>query len=130
MAFSASPFKSQKMSFCQFCEELYMFAIRWKCINCNLFFCQLCNKRIHSKCKSSTDHEVINLNDCGREEAIQTTRKVDLRRLTCAQHSDEICLLHCKTCNRPVCSDCLTGYHQNHQYSKLDIVYQKNLKVI
>ncbi|XP_071172252.1 E3 ubiquitin-protein ligase TRIM71-like [Mytilus edulis] len=50
--------------------------------------------------------------------------------MACAQHSDENCLLHCKTCNRPVCSDCLIGDHQNHQYSKLDIVYQKNLKVL
>ncbi|CAC5415067.1 TRIM45 [Mytilus coruscus] len=128
MAFSTSTLKSQNISFCQFCEESS--DIKWKCINCDLFLCQLCHSRIHSKSKSSTDHEVIELKDCGSEVEIENTRKVDLTRMTCAQYSDEKCLLHCKNCDRPVCSDCLTQDHQNHKYSKQNRVYKKKLKVI
>ncbi|XP_063442814.1 E3 ubiquitin-protein ligase TRIM45-like [Mytilus trossulus] len=129
MAFSTSLFESQKKSVCQFCEESS--DIKWKCINCDLFLCQLCHSRIHSKSKSSTDHTVIKLRDYRREIAkTETTRKVDLTRMTCEQHSDEKCLLHCKTCDKPVCSDCLVGDHQNHQYGRLDIVYERKLQVI
>ena len=127
MALSTFTRKLKNISVCQFCEEFY---IKWKCINCDLLLCQLCHSRIHSKSKSSTDHKVIEHKDCESEDALEITRQVDLTRMACKQHSDETCLLHCNNCDRPVCSECLIGDHQNHKYSKLDIVYQKKLKVI
>ncbi|XP_063442813.1 E3 ubiquitin-protein ligase TRIM45-like [Mytilus trossulus] len=128
MAFSTSTRKQKNISVCQFCEE--SICIKWKCINCDLFLCELCNSRIHSKSKSSKDHKVIERKDFESEKALETTRQVDLTRMACTQHNDETCLLYCNNCDRPVCSECLIGDHQNHKYSRLDIVYERKLKVI
>ena len=128
MACFNSTLKAQTISVCQFCEECS--EIKWKCINCDLLLCQFCTTRIHSKSKSSTEHEIINLRDCVTEFVLDKTRKVDLKKMTCAQHSNEKCVLHCKNCNMPVCCDCLIGDHHNHTYSKLDKVYKENIEDI
>ncbi|CAC5411527.1 unnamed protein product [Mytilus coruscus] len=78
MAFPHSNDKAQNPALCQFCEESN---IKWKCINCDLFLCQLCNSRIHNKSKASKDHTIINLKDCGTEETKSTILKVDLQNM-------------------------------------------------
>ncbi|CAC5370770.1 TRIM45 [Mytilus coruscus] len=119
--------KAQTISVCHFCEKS---SIKWKCINCNLLLCQLCNRRIHSKIALSKEHYVTNLEDCGNRGAVETSRKVDLNKLPCTIHSDQKCVLFCKDCDRPVCSDCLIEGHQRHKYCKLDQIYDKKLKII
>ncbi|XP_052073389.1 E3 ubiquitin-protein ligase TRIM33-like [Mytilus californianus] len=123
MAFSQSIGKAQTPAMCQFCEESP--EIKWKCINCELFLCNLCCSKIHSKSKASMDHEIINLKDIDTENFAKTMRKVDLQNLQCTIHSNQKCFIYCKDCSEPVCSKCLTETHKMHDYREIDEVYNK-----
>lgn len=59
---------------CEFCEESI---VKWKCINCKLFLCDLCKSRIHSKIESYAQHYVINFKDLGNDRVKNdTTEKI------------------------------------------------------
>ncbi|XP_071181482.1 tripartite motif-containing protein 54-like [Mytilus edulis] len=125
MAFSQSTGKAQTPALCQFCEESP--EIKWKCINCELFLCNLCCSKIHSKSKASMKHEIINLKDIDIENFAKSMRKVDLQNLICTVHSNQKCIIYCKDCNEPVCSKCLTETHKMHDYKDLDEVYNNSI---
>lgn len=120
MAFLKSIEKAQIPALCQFCEES---KIKWKCIDCDLFLCQLCTTRIHSKIKASNGHTRINLKECGTEDATNTMRKVDLQNMQCETHSEQKCWVYCNDCRIPICSDCSTDTHQKHKVGKLKEVF-------
>ncbi|VDI53203.1 Hypothetical predicted protein [Mytilus galloprovincialis] len=122
---------AQTNSVCQFCKE--SFEIKWKCINCNLFLCKLCNSRIHSNIALLKDHIAINLEDCGSEYDFEISRKLDLTKQSCSIHSEEKCVLYCNDCDRSVCSDCVIQDHKNqdyHDFCKMNHIYDKKLKMI
>lgn len=73
---------SQTPAKCQFCEDST--DIYCKCINCDVFLCQICAIRNHSKCRSLQAHIIINLQDYGSEEVAATQRPVDLDHMTCS----------------------------------------------
>ncbi|XP_063427021.1 uncharacterized protein LOC134710575 [Mytilus trossulus] len=121
MAFSQPTDETQTPAVCQLCEESS--DIKWKCINCDVFMCQLCTTKIHTKLKSTDQHELINLKDFGSEDVAKAIRKVDLRTMPCTDHSDQICCAFCTDCDQPVCIDCLIDSHKKHEYTKLNEVY-------
>ncbi|VDI72195.1 Hypothetical predicted protein [Mytilus galloprovincialis] len=79
-------------------------------------------KKIHSKLKSTDQHELINLKDFGSEDVAKAIRKVDLRTMSCTIHTDQICCAFCTDCDQPVCMDCLIDSHKKHEYTKLNEV--------
>ncbi|XP_063412564.1 tripartite motif-containing protein 54-like [Mytilus trossulus] len=121
MAFSQSIGKAQTPAVCQFCEEST--EIKWKCINCELFLCQLCSSKIHSKSKASMEHEIINLKDIETVDFANTMRQVDLKNMQCTIHSKEKCVIYCKDCSEPACLKCMIEVHQKREYKALDEVY-------
>ncbi|XP_071154817.1 E3 ubiquitin-protein ligase TRIM71-like [Mytilus edulis] len=121
MAFSQSVGKAQTSTVCQFCEESP--EIKWKCVNCELFLCNLCCSKIHSKSKASMEHEIINLKDFGTEDYIMSVRKVDLDNIECTKHTKRKCIVYCKDCHSPACSKCLPETHKMHDYNAIDEVY-------
>ncbi|XP_052079236.1 tripartite motif-containing protein 45-like [Mytilus californianus] len=124
MEFSQSlPGKAQTPAACQFCEELK--EIKWKCINCELFLCQLCCSKIHNKIKASMEHEIINLKDFETVDLATSVRKVDLENMVCTIHDNQKCFVFCKDCSEPSCSKCLRETHKLHDYKALDEVYKE-----
>ncbi|XP_052079249.1 tripartite motif-containing protein 45-like [Mytilus californianus] len=123
MAFSQSIGKAQTPAVCQFCEELK--EIKWKCINCELFLCQLCCSKIHSKIKASMEHEIINLKDFEKEDFATSVRKVDLENMECKIHPKQKCFVFCKDCSEPSCSKCLMETHKLHDYKAIDEEYKE-----
>ncbi|CAC5381595.1 unnamed protein product [Mytilus coruscus] len=121
MAFSQSVGIAQTPTVCQFCEESP--EIKWKCVNCELFLCNLCCSKIHSKIKASMEHEIINLKEFGTENFIKSVRKVDLDNMECIMHTKRKCIVYCKDCHKPACSKCLTETHKMHDYNAIDEVY-------
>ncbi|XP_071160541.1 E3 ubiquitin-protein ligase TRIM71-like [Mytilus edulis] len=121
MAFSHPTDEAQTPAMCQFCEESS--DIKWKCINCDVFMCQLCTTKIHTKLKSTDHHELINLKDYGSEDVAKAIRKVDLKTMSCTSHTDQICCAFCTDCDQPVCVDCLIDSHKKHECTKLNEVY-------
>ncbi|VDI45725.1 Hypothetical predicted protein [Mytilus galloprovincialis] len=127
MAFPHSNDEAQIPALCQFCEESN---IKWKCINCDLFLCQLCNSRIHNKSKASKDHTIINLKDCGTAETKSTILTVDLQNMPCTIHSEIKCWVYCNNCAHPICADCSIESHQKHEYKQLDAVFNAIISAI
>ncbi|CAC5396098.1 unnamed protein product [Mytilus coruscus] len=123
MAFSQSIGKAQTPAMCQFCEESK--EIKWKCINCELFLCQLCCSKIHSKIKASMKHEIINLKDFEKEDFATLVRKVDLENMECTIHPKQKCFVFCKDCSEPSCSKCLMETHKLHDYKAIDEEYKE-----
>ncbi|XP_052091933.1 E3 ubiquitin-protein ligase TRIM33-like [Mytilus californianus] len=123
MAFSQSIGKAQTPAVCQFCEESQ--DIKWKCINCELFLCQLCCSKIHSKIKASMEHEIINLKDFEKEDFATSVRKVDLENMVCTIHDKQKCYIFCKDCSEPSCSKCLMETHKLHDYKAIDEEYKE-----
>ena len=128
MAFSKLVQKAQNFAVCQFCEEST--DIKWKCINCDLFLCQLCNSSIHTKSESLAEHTRINLNECGTEVATDAIRKVDLQKLPCSDHNEHKCVVYCTDCERPICSQCLVKSHKNHEFGELQEIYKDKISDI
>ena len=121
MAFYQAIGKAQTPALCQFCGESP--DIKWKCINCELFLCQVCCSKIHSKIKASMEHEIINLKDFEMEDFVTSIRKVDLENTVCTIHGKQKCFVFCKDCSQPACSKCLKETHKLHDYEALDEVY-------
>ena len=128
MAFSQAVGIAQTSTVCQFCEESP--EIKWKCVNCELFLCNLCCSKIHSKSKASMEHEIINLKDFGTENFIMSVRKVDLDNMECTTHTKRKCIVYCKDCHSPACSKCLTETHKMHDYNAIDEVYSDIISTI
>ena len=127
MAVSQSTEKAQNMALCQFCEES---TIQWKCINCGLFLCQFCCSKIHRKIKTSQEHSIINLKDCGTKESIAIIQKVDLENMPCTIHSERKCWVYCTDCCDPICAECSTESHKKHEYKKLHEVFDSMISNI
>ncbi|XP_063431640.1 E3 ubiquitin-protein ligase TRIM71-like [Mytilus trossulus] len=112
---------AQTPAVCQFCEESP--EIKWKCINCELFLCQLCSSKIHSKSKASMEHEIINLKYFEAEDLATSVRKVNLENMLCSKHGKQKCFLYCNECRVPACSKCLMEPHKLHDFKPIDEVY-------
>ncbi|VDI61508.1 Hypothetical predicted protein [Mytilus galloprovincialis] len=122
MAFSQSIGKAQTPAVCQFCEEST--EIKWKCINCELFLCQLCCSKIHSKSKASMEHEIINLQDVETDNFATSMRKVDLDNMECTKHIKQKCFFYCNKCSEPACSECVVETHKLHDFKAIGEVYK------
>lgn len=112
---------------CQFCEETE--EIKWLCFHCDLYLCEICNKRIHSKQKRSQGHEVIALADLNPEEATDTRRKVDLEHLTCEVHKGQKCMSFCLDCHVTLCLTC-NEEHKDHNKKDMLKIYNEKLSEI
>ncbi|CAC5378967.1 unnamed protein product [Mytilus coruscus] len=117
--------EAQISAVCQFCETSR--EINWRCLNCDLFLCRICNSKIHSKIMSSVEHKIIHLDQCGTEETINNIRKLDLKQMKCTTHHDRTCFIFCKNCNQPICSSCILNIHQNHTFCEIDDAYEEKL---
>ncbi|XP_052079042.1 uncharacterized protein LOC127717442 [Mytilus californianus] len=122
MAFSQSIGKAQTPAVCQFCEEST--EIKWKCINCELFLCNLCSSKIHSKSKASMEHEIINLKDVETQNFATSMRKVDLDNMICSKHIQQRCFFYCNKCSEPACSKCVVETHKLHDFKDIGEVYK------
>lgn len=110
---------------CQFCET--SIEVELKCINCDLFLCSMCDKKIHTKIKSAIKHQKIDFNECGSAIDLEATRRMDLTRMMCTTHEDVTCSLYCSTCEQAICHTCVVGYHRNHILNELDNIYDAKI---
>lgn len=118
---------SQSVLHCQFCNQST--GIKWKCINCDLLLCSLCSYNIHSKQKSSKNHKIINIQECGTEEEAQLHRTVNLVNLTCGIHDGHRAVTYSKDCAAVICFKCSKGPHNNHNVEDILIAYETTARI-
>jgi len=99
---------------CGFCEEQP--ATR-RCMQCDGFLCQDCEKSTHAKGYFKS-HNIVDLGE-------ESPDALDFAsRMICNEHSEKLDF-YCIDCRTPVCSHCLIlGDHQKHQQTPLDQAYQ------
>ncbi|CAG2241612.1 unnamed protein product [Mytilus edulis] len=76
------------------------------CLDCEQYYCENC-KSLHKRQKLSTNHQFQHASELIPEG-----------KSRCSQHKEEFNLM-CNTCNVPVCTSCVTGKHNKHEFSKL-----------
>lgn len=101
--------------------------IKSKCINCDILMCNPCSLRIHSKCKSSREHLIVELTKFGKADVTETVRSVNLHTMPCTIHNVKTCCLYCTDCDHPICSSCVLQSHQPHTLCDIDDIYQTKL---
>ncbi|XP_063402708.1 uncharacterized protein LOC134686833 [Mytilus trossulus] len=107
MAFSQSLKRGQAPATCNFCEEETK--IKWKCINCDVLMCDKCKDKIHSKLKNSKDHNVIDIKEVGIHRG-----ELDFSDLKCMEHTGQSAVMFCTSCDRLVCTSCISKFHNGH----------------
>eukprot|EP00443_Scrippsiella_acuminata_P070623 CAMPEP_0115476932 /NCGR_PEP_ID=MMETSP0271-20121206/55404_1 /TAXON_ID=71861 /ORGANISM="Scrippsiella trochoidea, Strain CCMP3099" /LENGTH=429 /DNA_ID=CAMNT_0002904385 /DNA_START=98 /DNA_END=1383 /DNA_ORIENTATION=- len=104
---------------CGFCEE--KLATR-RCVQCDGFLCEECEKTSHSKgfFKSHTvvdwraDDRKLDKNSADGSNDFSS-------KMLCEEHTGEKLTFYCMECRRPVCSHCLIlGEHKGHGQCPID----------
>ncbi|XP_063407247.1 transcription intermediary factor 1-beta-like isoform X2 [Mytilus trossulus] len=75
------------------------------CIDCEEYYCENC-KLLHNRQKLSRNHQFQKASDLIPEG-----------KSKCIEHEEELTLL-CNTCNVLACTNCVTGNHYGHKFSK------------
>ncbi|VDH96988.1 Hypothetical predicted protein [Mytilus galloprovincialis] len=120
MAFSQSLKRGQAPATCNFCEEDTK--IKWKCINCDVLMCAKCKDKIHAKLKNSKDHNVIDIKEVGIYQG-----ELDFSVLKCEEHTGQSAVMFCTSCDRLVCTSCISKIHNGHGLVEISEGY--NLKL-
>lgn len=107
MAFSQSIKRGQAPATCNLCEEETK--IKWKCVNCDMLMCTKCKDKIHVKFKFAKDHQIIDIKDVG--DHLNT---LDFSDLKCIEHTGQSAVMFCTSCDRLVCTSCISKIHNGH----------------
>ncbi|KAJ8311009.1 hypothetical protein KUTeg_011454 [Tegillarca granosa] len=99
----------------QKCELRETNNIMFQCINCDELMCETC-KKSHLKSKAFKNNKTTCLISPEMYKIKQTGTK-------CQSHPEEDLLMYCKTCNFPICRECVTiDVHLNHSMLKVEEV--------
>lgn len=109
MAFSKSIHKAQIPIGCQLCESGT--TIQWKCVNCSLLLCIKC-KEIHLKIKNVGDHKIVDIKEVRRDDESKGILKFS--EIDCQDHDNQTCVFYCKSCEKFICTKCITKSHKGH----------------
>lgn len=120
MALSESVRRGQAPVTCNLCENGTK--IKWKCLNCDLLMCAKCKEKIHVKFKSAKEHTVLDIKQVGLHREV-----LDFSDLKCTEHSGQSCVMFCTTCDKLVCTSCISKFHTSH--GLVDINEGYNIKM-
>ncbi|CAC5358165.1 unnamed protein product [Mytilus coruscus] len=118
---------AQESSVCGICEESSI--LKWICIECDLYLCQDCYVKFHSKSKTLAQHLVIDIKEYGTEQMLDKILKVKVKEINCEgyEHCDQKCSIFCLDCNKPICSSCVVKHHKNHYLNELDEILEEKV---
>ena len=100
---------------CELCETDKN--IQWSCKKCNKFMCNKC-RNIHMKVKTSTDHEIIKMDDIGKQQSVVKDN------ILCNVHEQTTASMFCCTCDFLVCSDCICNSHLKHDLKSIELIFK------
>lgn len=94
-----------------------------RCFDCANYLCSNC-VMAHQYMHCFEGHNVINLKD----EAVNGSYPAD-KLLHCPRHDRETLRFFCKTCNIPICKECLTDHPQGlHDYDHINTVGPRQIE--
>lgn len=110
--------KDSKLIVCSSCKIKK--AVTWRCKECDIVLCVRCKKdHIGYDKVASPDHSMVPLMSMKELKSREHVKY-------CKDHTNEVFQMYCQTCDCPICLDCITSGHNQHQYVKVhDIVVIK-----
>nr|XP_022288688.1 E3 ubiquitin-protein ligase TRIM71-like [Crassostrea virginica]XP_022288690.1 E3 ubiquitin-protein ligase TRIM71-like [Crassostrea virginica] len=102
---------------CDLCDTIEN-AIKF-CKHCRETMCEHCSE-IHTKSIASKDHEIIL-----RSQASSFDILDDMK---CFTHRSKLCEMYCVTCDKVVCTKCVTEDHRGHEFAALDKLFNMKPK--
>ena len=102
-----------KVMFCTFCLlKKRQNEVVARCMTCFELLCKECWEKYHTFTTQTRNHMVVSLADL-------KSKKFDLEMKTehsipCPEHDPEFFRHYCKTCDVPVCRDCIIFQHKSH----------------
>lgn len=119
--------KAQESTVCGICNDSSI--LKWICIECDLYLCQDCYVKFHSRSKTLEHHLVIDIKEYGTEKMLDKILKVKLREIDCegSEHCDQKCSLFCLNCNKLICSGCMIKHHKKHDLDELTGFFEQKL---
>eukprot|EP00061_Rhincodon_typus_P010875 g35486.t1 len=110
---------------CQLCE-LGSQEAAVHCEQCDVFYCEPCQRRCHPARGALAKHQLI---PAGQARAPAPTKKQPLPRKlsTCTEHELENHSMYCASCKIPVCYQCLEdGKHSKHELKALGAMWKQH----
>ena len=99
--------------FCTFCElngKKHEAVAR--CMTCFNLLCQECWEKYHTFTTQTRNHKVVSLTDL-------KSGKIEIKSehpVLCPDHDSECFRYFCRTCNLPICRDCIILQHKSHDF--------------
>lgn len=117
MSFSKALHQGQALASCHLCENETK--INWKCLDCDVLMCDKCKNKIHVKLKCAKDHKVIAIKEVGLHR-----KELDFSNLKCTEHDRQSCVMFCTTCDKSVCTSCISKIHKGHGFIEITEAYE------
>lgn len=89
------------------------------CMHCRETMCGHCSE-IHSKSIASQEHEIIRRSQASSYDILDDMK--------CSVHQNKLCEMHCVTCDKIVCTRCVTDDHRGHEFDQLDKLFKTKPK--
>ena len=102
-------YRAQEVITCELCEN----STKQFCNSCQVRLCVDCVSK-HVNMVTSLPHDIV----------LFQNRKLQLTFDECQIHLDEKCLLHCRTCDIPVCVMCIVGPHKTHNLERAAEIFE------
>ena len=80
---------------------------KWKCNDCDDFYCELCRK-YHDKLKKFQSHKWTSASDVEQQCVVEKT-------IFCCDHTDNQVQFYCFDCETLLCTACLLKDHDSHK---------------
>lgn len=135
-----TPSKLEELFSCFICFGTIQNAVM--CPNCSKLACSSCLRKWLEETRAQCPHcratlrpnQTVNcrfIADIMHTLQSQENQASARRKEKCPQHGTQLSYF-CKTCKRPICSDCAMfgDQHKNHKFEKLDDVYTRHVSLI
>ena len=120
MAFSSSIKRAQNPKLCDLCKT--DIKIKWRCVECNKFICDRC-KDIHLNVQTNIQHQIIDIKSPFQD----VQPKIITDNIPCTEHRTKMTCLFCRTCDHPVCTDCILSKHNKHNFEPIEKILSEKL---
>ena len=105
-----------------------------RCVDCANYLCSNC-VMAHQFMHCFEGHRVLNLNDVKEESKNGLTNGTVSgadKAIVCQRHKNELLKYFCRTCNVPICKECIAMEHPNglHEYEHINDAAPKQLEAI
>jgi len=105
------------------CDECEQKAATKFCADCDSKQCDDCAETLHAV-KKRKGHAVVPIHQKSEAKPnVETKKKFEEVGGKCNAHPEEKIVAYCKTCDEPICAQCMLKKHDGH--TKLDLVTAK-----